>query len=378
VVASIRDLQDDANLVLATQAGDPEAFAELFRRHYVAVRAVCGRRLGSVVDADEVAQAAFVKALERIDQCGGEHRFGPWVQVIAARLCIDLIRARSRTTPEEDPLEGRNERATVGLPEEALLAAEDRREVHQALAALPSRQREVVIARHLEGRRPPEIAAALGLSLGAVDSLLLRARRRLAISVHTVSNDVGGANLSTLSGAAAAGLTATAVVTDNPLSRAASAIGQTLQRAAAAVATAVPRVPGLAGASDKIAASAVAGVVALGLAAGPAAPPRSTPPSGSTWPAAPSPVAEPAAAEPALAPVKQAAAAAPAAVTSTAEAAGLQSPPAAPALAAGLSRAGAAPVAPAPIADRSSALLPVDPIQTVEGVTAAARHLLEG
>jgi DNA-binding CsgD family transcriptional regulator len=58
--------------------------------------------------------------------------------------------------------------------------------VQEAIALLPDRQREVVVARHLEGRRPPEIAAALGLSVGAVDSLLLRARRRLATNYEHV------------------------------------------------------------------------------------------------------------------------------------------------------------------------------------------------
>ena len=56
-----------------------------------------------------------------------------------------------------------------------------------ALASLPIRQREVMIARHLDGKGPSEIAEALGLSLGAVDSLLLRARRRLAIAIDELA-----------------------------------------------------------------------------------------------------------------------------------------------------------------------------------------------
>ncbi|MDQ1402379.1 MAG: polymerase sigma-70 factor, subfamily [Actinomycetota bacterium] len=292
VVASIRDLEDDANLVLAAQAGDQEAFAELFRRHYAPVRRVCARRLGSLVDADEVAQAAFVRALERIELCGGEHRFGPWVQVIAARMCIDSIRARTRTTPEEDPYEGRTDPTTVGLPEESLLADEQRRQVHKALATLPVRQREVVIARHLEDRRPPEIAAALGLSLGAVDSLLLRARRRLASSVQSASNDAGTATLTTLSSAAAAGLTTTVASTDNPLSRLASAAAHAVHAAASSMAAALIATPGVSGASEKVAASAAAGLLALSLSVAPA--PRSAPQAGSGLPAAPVAVPGPA------------------------------------------------------------------------------------
>jgi RNA polymerase sigma-70 factor (ECF subfamily) len=186
-------VDDDRTLVVAVQAGDVAAYEELFRRHHTAVKRVCARRLGSQVEADEAAQATFVRALERIDRCLGDRRFGAWVQVIAQRLCVDMVRARARTTPDDDPLRNQRTALNVGsdldagtATEEALVRRERSERVHQALALLPDRQREVVVARHLEGRRPPEIAASLGLSVGAVDSLLLRGRRRLALSYEHV------------------------------------------------------------------------------------------------------------------------------------------------------------------------------------------------
>jgi RNA polymerase sigma-70 factor (ECF subfamily) len=191
---------DDRTLVVAVQAGDVAAYEELFRRHHTSVKRVCARRLGNQVEADEVAQATFVRALERIDQCLGERRFGAWVQVIAQRLCLDMIRARTRTIPDDDPL--RDERSALNVvidldagtvTEEAIVRREQTARVHEALALLPDRQREVVVARHLQGRRPAEIAAALGLSVGAVDSLLLRARRRLALNYEHVLADGGRA-----------------------------------------------------------------------------------------------------------------------------------------------------------------------------------------
>jgi len=181
--------EDDSALVVAVQAGDLRAYEELFRRHHSSVKRVCARRLGDQVDADEAAQATFVRAFERIDRCIGDRRFGAWVQVIARRLCIDMIRARIRTMPDDDLVRGERPALNVAsdpdagtASEEALVRRERTERVHQALALLPDRQRAVVVARHLEGRRPPEIAAALGLSVGAVDSLLLRARRHLARS----------------------------------------------------------------------------------------------------------------------------------------------------------------------------------------------------
>jgi RNA polymerase sigma-70 factor (ECF subfamily) len=208
VTEQVLALEDDASLVVAVQAGDTAAYAELFRRHYLSVRRACARRLRDASEADEVAQAAFVRALERIDRCGGERRFGAWVQVIAQRLCIDTIRARTRTTPREDPLAGGERELGPNTPEDRAIDADRAATLRAALSTLPPRQRDVVIARDLEDRRPPEIAAAFGLSVGAVDSLLLRARRRLAGAYRAAAGEQG--LTTTASSAAVAGGTVAA------------------------------------------------------------------------------------------------------------------------------------------------------------------------
>jgi RNA polymerase sigma-70 factor (ECF subfamily) len=86
LVVTAQQHGDDGALVRAVQAGNVDAFAELFRRHYRSVRMACARRLLDPNEAEEVSQAAFVRAFERIDQCRGDRHFGPWVQVIARSL----------------------------------------------------------------------------------------------------------------------------------------------------------------------------------------------------------------------------------------------------------------------------------------------------
>jgi len=181
---------DDAGLVHAVQAGDHDAYSELYRRHLHEVRRLCVRRLGDTAQAEEAAQAAFVRAFERIEQCAGEAKFGAWVQVIAHRLCIDVRRAEARTEPQSEAVGDERAAARIG-PEEALLHQELVDRLNYALAALPARQREVMIARHLDGKGPAEIASSLGLTLRAVDSLLLRARRRLAIVIEELGEEPG-------------------------------------------------------------------------------------------------------------------------------------------------------------------------------------------
>ena len=235
-------VRDDGALVQAVQRGDGDAFAELFRRHYPEVRKACARRLLDTVEADEVAQAAFVRAYERIDQCRGDRRFGPWVHVIARSLCIDAFRSQARVEPFEQPLTDGLDRRPDD-PEESVLRSERDAHVRQALAALPDRQRQAVIARDWEERRPGEIADSLGLTVGAVDSLLLRARRRLALSYRRLTGEGGGgAHTRAVRAAATAAGVALAFGSQAVMattSSAAQAVQETASRAAGGVVSAV-------------------------------------------------------------------------------------------------------------------------------------------
>lgn len=260
------DVESDAMLVLAAQAGDHDAFSELFRRHYPTIRRTCARKLRDLREADEIAQAAFVRAYERLDKCAGDRRFGAWVQVIANNLCIDHLRASARTTPVDVPFE---EATSVAghMPEDALLNAEQAALIQRALASLPDRQRDVVVARDVDGRRPPEIAAALGLSLGAVDSLLLRARRRLAASVQSMTAEGGAANLMTTAAVSVAG----GGVAQMPvLGRVVQIVGDAVASASYHVAVAAGMVPGMPSLVQQAAPAAAAGLLSLapGVAGG--------------------------------------------------------------------------------------------------------------
>lgn len=248
---------DDSALVAAAQQGDRDAFAELFRRHYSTVRRVCARRFGNANDADEVAQAAFVRAFERLHQCEGERRFGAWVQVIAYNLGADARRHHARSLLTDEPVTGD---AALGPNhcEDHVLQAEREAEVRELLDRLPPRQREVIIARDLEGQRPGEIAASLGLSLGAVDSLLLRARRRMAVA-WTTGPEQGAATFP-----ATATLAATAAVTSapGPVSRVVIAVTRAVATVSYRMAATVGVVPG-SSLSSRVGGAAVVGALAL-------------------------------------------------------------------------------------------------------------------
>ncbi len=125
------------------------------------------------------------------------------MQVIARHVSVDVARSRSRDLgrPAVAVLPG----WSADWPEEHALRQERVETLRSVMGRLPRRQREVLYARDVEGRRPPEIAAALGLSLGAVDSLLLRARRAAAAGYRTMAAESGITQTASTAAVAVAG-----------------------------------------------------------------------------------------------------------------------------------------------------------------------------
>jgi RNA polymerase sigma-70 factor, ECF subfamily len=152
-------------LVRAAQRGSAEAFAELFRRHWPRAHRAAWLVVHDATAAEDVAQEAFLAAVRSLDRFDRRRPFGPWLHRIVVNRAIDYARAR----------ELRREVADAGI-EPAVVDRADAPgdDVLAALAALPPDQRAVIVMRHLLGFTPGEIASALGLPRGTVNSRLRR------------------------------------------------------------------------------------------------------------------------------------------------------------------------------------------------------------
>jgi RNA polymerase sigma-70 factor (ECF subfamily) len=178
------DLARDRRLVEAWQAGDTTAFEELYRAYFDRLRAHCERRVGSAA-AEEVAQDAFVKALQALPRLSGERRFYPWLTVIASRLCIDHVRRQGRIQPRDDIDAGSiDDGHDARLTLRADLANLDR-----ALARLGPRHAEVLDLREFRGLTYDEIAGQLGVPHSTVEALLFRARKALRREFHALAGE---------------------------------------------------------------------------------------------------------------------------------------------------------------------------------------------
>jgi RNA polymerase sigma-70 factor (ECF subfamily) len=156
-------------VVRAAQRGDAEAFAELFRRHWPRAHRAAWLVVHDPAAAEDVAQEAFVSAVRALDRFDRRRPFAPWLHRIVVNRAIDFARAR----------ELRREVGADAVGEVAAGARDDvaaapSAGVLAALAALPPEQRAVIVLRHLLDFSPGEIARALGLPRGTVNSRLRR------------------------------------------------------------------------------------------------------------------------------------------------------------------------------------------------------------
>lgn len=166
----------DQALVAAMAAGDADAFAILVGRHVGSVGAIARRMLGDDAEAEDVAQEVFLK-LWRLgaDLTLDAHGVRPWLRRVASNLAIDRLRARRRLDVTDDvPEVADAPRQMQGLDGNDVAARVD-----TALQGLPERQRLALMLFHFEGLSQLEVAASMGISDEAVESLLARARRAL-------------------------------------------------------------------------------------------------------------------------------------------------------------------------------------------------------
>jgi RNA polymerase sigma-70 factor (ECF subfamily) len=173
------------------QAGEPQAFAELYRHFYRRVFGLCRRLLGSAQAAEDAGAEVFLRAQRAMSTYDSRLSFSGWLLSIASHYCLDQLRDRR---VEQRVFDSRaaewNEPATAApSPLAELLAAERSAAVRAALEALPERTRLVVALRYHGELSYDQIAAALGLNRNHVATLLWRAKKELQRSLLVLSRE---------------------------------------------------------------------------------------------------------------------------------------------------------------------------------------------
>jgi len=179
--SSTQEPGDDAVVVRAAQAGDPQAFGVIVRRYQRAVYRVAYGFTRSSADADDLAQETFVRAWRALASFRAGEPLYPWLARIATNLAISLHRRRKRRpeTALEPLLEAGHQWGIEDDPAEHAAERERAGHLDEALAALSEDHRAVIVLRAVEGLSYGEIAEVLGVPAGTVMSRLARARAEL-------------------------------------------------------------------------------------------------------------------------------------------------------------------------------------------------------
>ncbi|NIR44552.1 MAG: RNA polymerase sigma factor [Gemmatimonadetes bacterium] len=166
---------DEPLLVERVRRGDREAFGKLVDRYSEQAFAVAYGFLQHAEDAEDLAQDAFLRALERIDRLDRGSPFGPWFYRLLVNAALNRRKYLARRRMEKIPEGTTGPGDPAADAERAVL----RNCLASAVDALPDDLATVVILHDLEGFTHPEIARVLEIPEGTCRSHLSRARRML-------------------------------------------------------------------------------------------------------------------------------------------------------------------------------------------------------
>jgi RNA polymerase sigma-70 factor (ECF subfamily) len=163
--------------------GDDSAFDGIVQRHAADVAALANRLLGWPQDIDDVVQDVFLAAFMGLRRFRGDCGLRTWLFTITVNMCRRrqrrrVFRIRTVAIDEDSPDLCAEESA-----ERAAVDTETFARVRRTVRALPTKYREVVVLRYLQGLETSEMCELLGITANAMQVRLTRAREQLRQSL---------------------------------------------------------------------------------------------------------------------------------------------------------------------------------------------------
>jgi RNA polymerase sigma-70 factor (ECF subfamily) len=185
----------DEQLVELAISENPDAFGEIVRRWERKIFALCFGMLGREDDAGDAAQEAFIAAYRNLANFRGEAKVSSWLHRIAVNQCL-TIKRRQKTRAEDYVVDedGAEERTFVASPHLSPAKTTEKAErmnlVRQAVGALPSDLRQVIVMKEFEEMTFQEISETLDLPLSTVKSRLYTALKQLRMRLERTPVEV--------------------------------------------------------------------------------------------------------------------------------------------------------------------------------------------
>jgi RNA polymerase sigma-70 factor (ECF subfamily) len=166
------------------QHGDAAAFETIYHLHSRRVYALCLRMTADPVEAEDLAQEAFLQLFRKIHTFRGESAFSSWLHRLTANIVLMRFRKKRPVPASLDEMtapDGEKERPVweIGGQDLRLVGVFDRVNLHAAIEQLPQGYRSMFLLHDVHGYEHNEIARMLGCSVGNSKSQLHKARKRL-------------------------------------------------------------------------------------------------------------------------------------------------------------------------------------------------------
>jgi RNA polymerase sigma-70 factor (ECF subfamily) len=169
----------DAELAERCLARDEDAIRELTRRYNQRLYRVARGILRSDLEAEDVVQDTYIRALAGLERFRGQSALGTWLVRIAINEALGRLRRKKPEALDAPPA------APVVDPETLMATAESRVMLERAIDDLPDAFRSVFVARMVEGLSIEETADLFGLRPETVKTRVHRARVRLRANLET-------------------------------------------------------------------------------------------------------------------------------------------------------------------------------------------------
>jgi RNA polymerase sigma-70 factor (ECF subfamily) len=178
---------DESELVAKAREGDLSAFNELVHRYDRKIFRLAKHITQNDEDAEDVLQETFLKAFEHLGDFQGQSKFYTWIVRIGVNESLMKLRKRKsdRTVPLDEPVDTGEDTVVREIavweenPEQKYSREELGKILDEAVDGLRPAFRTVFVLRDIEELSTEETAEALGISVPAVKSRLLRARLQL-------------------------------------------------------------------------------------------------------------------------------------------------------------------------------------------------------
>ncbi|AWA28984.1 RNA polymerase subunit sigma-70 [Flavobacterium magnum] len=168
-------------------------FNDIYNAHHRRVYNFCLNYLQSLEDAEEVTQDVFVKVHLKVHDFNHQSQLSTWIYRICVNCCIDFVKARKRKKRfgfltslfYEDSQALRHDPAHFNHPGVELEQKEAVAALFSKIDMLPPNQKTALLLSKIEQKSQKEMAAIMGISEKAVESLLHRAKENLLKKINT-------------------------------------------------------------------------------------------------------------------------------------------------------------------------------------------------